>query len=108
MTLLDGGRWDRFRRSGFELRSSRDRPVNVWLDFAAWPIPLPSLYVFFEDNRLDMGLRVGNRSVTDDVLNVGVGVDLPDAVADALCVVWPGRVERGGRRASLERLRGGS
>lgn len=90
MTLFDGGRWDRLRRSGWGGRRSWGRlTLGGWLN--VYELPLPRPYVVFELCTVTVGLRVGG-ALNDSLIAGEVEVELPPAAADALLLVWPGRV----------------
>jgi hypothetical protein len=102
VTLFDGGRWDRFRRYAWAGRWTRGR-FTAWAEFANYELPLPKVWIGFEECEIAVGVSIGD-ALNDRLAALVFAVELPGSVADALVVVWPGRLARGARRAALSSL----
>lgn len=95
-------RFRRVRHLGYGARAQYGR-FSVAFDVHAYAVPLPRVRVYFDEAEVALALSIGDLH-SDPIIACSIAVELPGNVADALVVVWPGRVAPGERRAALSRL----
>lgn len=69
-------------------------------------IPRPFVFVHFELQTLGFECGIYTPQIEGSLVYAGIDFTLSGTLADVLVVVWPGRIEKGGRRDALCRLTG--